>query len=46
MSDRKRNTKIELLRIIAMLFIIIGHALGHGGLMETNQSGGGYCTTC
>lgn len=40
-SDRDRNPVIELSRLIAMLFIVIGHMLGHGGVTQLMQSDAG-----
>ncbi|WP_162011068.1 acyltransferase family protein [Streptococcus sp. S784/96/1] len=35
----KRNYGLDLLRIIAMLFVLILHTLGKGGILETVQEG-------
>lgn len=32
----ERNSSIELLRILAMLFIVLSHACGHGGIDRTS----------
>ena len=31
----KRNSSIEMVRIIAMMFIVVGHLAGHGILTVT-----------
>lgn len=31
----KRNSSIEMVRIIAMMFIVVGHLAGHGILKVT-----------
>lgn len=38
MDQRERNPVIELSRLIAMLLIVIGHMLGHGGVEELMSS--------
>ena len=38
MSHNSRNLNVEVLRIVAMLLIILGHCIGHNHLVE--QSGG------
>lgn len=34
-ENMKRNSSIEMVRIIAMMFIIMGHLAGHGILKVT-----------
>lgn len=37
--ERERNNGIDLLRIIAMFFVVILHALGHGGVLDNVETG-------
>ena len=39
-NDNKRNNGIDLLRIVSMLYVVILHSLGHGGVLETVNAGG------
>lgn len=41
---KQRNINIEIVRILAMFMIILGHAFGHGHAGESIQStmGGSY----
>ena len=39
----KRKSNIELLRVVSMLFIVIGHSLCHSGIgSQTNIINGGF----
>jgi surface polysaccharide O-acyltransferase-like enzyme len=38
LSTNKRNYGIDLLRIIAMFFVVILHTIGHGGVLKTSDS--------
>lgn len=42
----KRNSSIEMVRIIAMMFIIMGHLAGHGILKVTTTDSFEMCLGC
>ena len=37
--ERQRNSSIELLRIVAMMFIIMNHFAGHGVFEPLDKAG-------
>ena len=39
----KRNYGIDMLRLVAMFFVVICHVLGHGGVMK-NATGYNICS--
>ena len=38
--EKQRNIQIEIVRIIAMFMIVLGHAFTHGNATESIQTGG------
>lgn len=42
--EKQRNIQIEIVRIIAMFMIVLGHAFTHGNATESIQTGGYLAT--
>ena len=44
MTPDKRNYGLDFLRIVSMLFVVILHIIGHGGLLYTTPDSGSFST--